>query len=497
MKKKILYNDGLLTPRKGESMISGTQKSNPIIGERGIALVIALGFITIFALLAGGFASISIRNTQVGSDFHYSSEALSSAEAGVHFAIGQMNAGEIVPPEPDLNDPEADSIWRNWVDSLDVPGYKSKVQVAYAETLMLPYFEIGGRIDEENKFYRITSTGEGPHKTSRAIEVITRPVGLGGPQFQFAFHFGSDANFSGSPVTFSGHHDTLTVKLDGGRPFIDSNNNGVFDKGSEWGWIHGTYQLEDLMLNDSDPDSNGFFPAAEGLHSQGDIHANGDMNFNGHPHFNGKGTSTGFISQQNNNPFQNNNNRYFRNEHTNYTDTVEIQDIPTDSAYWVEVAQEESTVYFVTPANVDSFPGWQYVGGKFKWSGNNPIPEGIYYFTDDVQISGNPTGDATIITNNTIKVSGNPTDFGADDMMGYIAGGDITINGDQYLQGFVYTHSDINFSGTPCIFGAVWVKGGGSISGNPFIIFDTALKNWEGLIQTYKPAVISWQEVYE
>ncbi|MCH7760321.1 hypothetical protein IIA15_02825, partial [candidate division TA06 bacterium] len=106
------------------------------LGEKGIALVLSLASITLFAILASGFVAVGVRNTQVGSDYEYGTEALSTAEAGVHFALGQMNAGEIVPPKPILGDPT----WVDWVENLVTPGYESAVQIKYVPELMLPNF---------------------------------------------------------------------------------------------------------------------------------------------------------------------------------------------------------------------------------------------------------------------------------------------------------------------------------------------------------------------
>ena len=171
-------------------------------------------------------------------------------------------------------------------------------------------------------------------------------------------------------------------------------------------------------------------------------------------------------------------------------------DIPTDLAFWEEVAAEDSTVHIITPWNVGEFPGWSYVGGTFKWGGSEQMVEGTYYLTDDVQISGNSCGNSTIITNHTLKVNGTTESWSELDLMGYIAGGELTVNGGQYIQGLVYTKSSMKFTGGAYIFGAVWVKGGGDISGNPIVVFNTALRDGE-FGWNYKPTILSWQELYE
>jgi hypothetical protein len=428
-------------------------------GERGVALFLSLGFITMFTLLAGGFVVIGLRSTHLGADFQYSSNALSSAEAGIHFAIGQMNAGEIVPPEPLKGDPT----WENWVYSLVTPGYESEVEIRYAKDLMLPHFKYDDTINEEDKYYIIRSLGDGPRGTKRAIEVVMTPEGLD-PKFEFAFYFGSDANFYGNPVTFSGHFDTLIVEIDGnGKPYIDYNENSNFDQATEWGWAHGVpNRLDKIELDDSIPVD----PPCDWLHYEGDVHTNGSMEFFDHPHFNGEGTAVGTIDY-NGSTFTNQNDHYFRSGITEYADSVQPIYIRTDLAYWEEAAERDSTIYIVTTANVGSFPGWSHVGGTFKYGGGGQMDPGTYYFTDDVQISGNSSGNATIVTDFTLKVSGTTENWSNLDLMGYISGGELTVNGGQYIQGLVYTNSNLKFPGETYIFGAVWVNGGGSISGNP------------------------------
>lgn len=457
------------------------------IGEKGMALYISLGFITLLAILAGGFVAIGLRSSQLESDHYHSSNALSNAEAGIHFAMGQINAGEIVPPEPSLED----SAWMDWVDTLETPGYGSEVEIRYIKDLMLPHFKYDGSMNEEDERYLITSVGQGPRKTERTLQIVMKPEGLT-PYFDYALFFGGNANFSGNPVTFSGHFDTLRVQLDGNNPFFDINGNGVFDKPMEWGWSEGTYQLDKVKLSYAIPLS----PVCTGLQYGGHIHSNGNLDFIDHPHFNGKGSAVGEITQDNGNPFVNVDNRYFRSGHTNFADYVEPVEIPTDLAFWEEVAEDDSMVHIITPWNVGEFPGWSYVGGTFKWGGGAQMEEGTYYLTDDVQISGNSSGNSTIITNHTLKVNGTTESWSELDLMGYIAGGDLTVDGGQYIQGLVYTKSNMKFTGGAYIFGAVWVKGGGDISGNPIVVFNTALRDGE-FGWNFKPTIISWQELYE
>ncbi|MCH7761152.1 hypothetical protein IIA15_07120 [candidate division TA06 bacterium] len=480
-------------------------RKNPPGGERGIALLISLMCITLFALLASGFVAIGVRNTHLGADLHHTSEALSSAEAGVHFAFGQMNAGEIVPPEPILGDPT----WVNWVENLVTPGYESDVQISFVPELMLPNFDpITLKIAEEDMYYRILSTGEGLRETKRNVEVIMTPDdGIYGPLFDNAWQFGFDVRFSGKPVTFSGHSDTLTIKLDGGdptKPYIDTNGNNTFDQGTEWGLTHGTKNLSDITLSDPHPDHPLFWPSAPSLHSNGDIHSNNEIRFPPNLHINGEVTTAEEIDP----PFVNVENKYIRNGYTEYADSLFVEDIPTDSAFWAEIARKNTKVHFITIDNYWEYPGWSQVGQfggipRFLWNGNAKIPDGVYYILGHIQISGNPTTNAILITDYTIKVSGLPTNWG-NDMAGYIAGDDIEIAGNIYLQGVIYTKKFLDVSGNPTIFGAVYAggnsAGGGppkTISGNPIVIYDIALKDMRWVIVEPNPSIASWQEVYE
>lgn len=462
--------------------------------ERGMVLFVALGLITIISLLAGGFLSIGVRNSHLEADFHHASNALSSAEAGIHFALGQMRAGGITPPEPELGD----TTWENWTQTLETPGYSSEVEVSYVKEFMLPQFNVTtGKILEDDKVYRISSSGSGPRETKKKIEVIISPKKEIIFKIDYAVQLGSNANFSGNPITYSGNSDTLIVQLDNNnKPYFDINENGDFDQATEWGWAHGTYRLDEIWLNVPYPDSSAFSPICPGLHSHGDIHANGNLHFSGGlPRINGKGSATGTVTQSGFGPFINDINHYIRKDYTNNADPVFIGDIPTNLAYWSERATRDTLIKILTPMNVGSFPGWQYVGNKFKWSGNSPLPNVIYYLTDDCLISGNPTGNATLITDDDITVSGTTVSYAREDYMGYIAGGNIFISGSQYIQGFIYSKGDIQCPGEYYIFGAVVVKGGGVTSGNPTIVFNTKLKEMEWKFQTYYPEILSWQEL--
>jgi len=467
--------------------------SKEIEGEQGIALFTALSFVTIFSLLAGGFVAVGVRNSHLEADFQHTSNALSSAEAGIHFAIGQMYSGEIVPPEPI----EGDEEWENWLDSLETPGYGSDVEVSYATNLMDTLFRPDGTMADENKYFRIHSVGSGPRQTKRTIEVITNLEGIT-PNLKYAFYFGSNATFNGNPVTFSGHHDSLTVELDNnGKPFFDVDGDGDFDQDDEWGWAHGVHELDSLRLSSPAPESANFSPDLPGLHSRGDIHANGNITLASNPRFNGYGSATGQIQRPNGDPFQNEDKKFIRHGYTNNAPPVPFGDeIPTDLTTWEKIAEHDTSVHIITPENVGEYPGWQYVGGKFKWSGNNPMSKRTYYLTDDVEIKGNATGNATIVTDYTIKVDGNVLNYAAKALMGYVAGGNITITGGQYIQGLVYSKSNINFPGQSYIFGAIWTKGTGSINGSPIVVFNDALKearfSWN-----LKHAIVSWQEIYQ
>jgi len=94
-------------------------------------------------------------------------------------------------------------------------------------------------------------------------------------------------------------------------------------------------------------------------------------------------------------------------------------------------------------------------------------------------------------------VSGNPTNFSADDNLAYVAGGKITIDGFQYIQGLVYSKADVQFVGTSYVFGAVVVRGGGTVSGNPIVVFNTALRDHDWIFKDLIPVIVSWQEIYE
>jgi hypothetical protein len=458
-------------------------------GERGMVLFLALGFITIFSLLAGGFVAIGIRNTHLDSDYRYASNALSTSEAGIQFAIGQLTGKEIEPPVPTL----ADSSWMTWVTTVVTPGYSSKVEISYVAELMFPHFNpVKGTIKEGDLYFRLTSTGNGPRSTEKKIEVITSPRDVNDIHFDHSMFFGGSASFTGNAVTYSGHEDTLIIKLDGNEPYMDWNNDDNFDDATEWGWDNGSNRLDQVMLFDPRP----VVPPCTGLQYNGKVHANGNLTITGNPHFNGEGSSTDQILEAGGAPFMSTNDHYFRPGYANWVDSVDVPNIPTNVEYWEERALEDTAIHIVTPLNVGSYPPWTYVGGKFKWGAATPLPKTTYYLTDDVEITGNTTGNATIITDHDIKVAGNPSSISASDRMGYIAGGEAEIGGNLYIKGIVYSKDKIKFMGTAYIFGTVVVKGSGGISGNPIVIFNTALRDYVGPLQDFKHVVLSWEEVY-
>ncbi|MCH7761726.1 hypothetical protein IIA15_10075, partial [candidate division TA06 bacterium] len=473
--------------------------------------------IVIFALLASGFIFIGVRNTQMGSDLKYSAEALSSAEAGVHFALGQMNAEEILPPEPDLNESEADSIWRNWVHPLETPGYGSEVEISYVVEKMLPLFDsTTGKIAEEDKYYRITSSGYGSRSTHRKVEVVASPQGEESLHFLFGWQFGGDVEFSGNPITFSGHSDTLIVKLDPNKkPWFDMNNNGVLDS-DEWEWEGNCSKcLEAIEYSDPYPDGvddDSLIPPLLGLHSAGDIHANGNITlgkYNGGPtpHFNGTVTAAGYIFREDEEdtfffPSHNKNDYYIRNDAKHLVAPQPDVIIPTDQAFWEKKAEKDSTIHVITEFNYYEHPGWEYKstnkGPKFTWKSNEDIPEGTYYLAGHVKITGSTAGNASIVTDYTLELDGNPGNTSTDNLVAYICRGNIDIQGNQYIQGLLYTsEGNIEIDGQLNVFGSVYIGADGEVSGDVIVVYDTALQNLEGILPTPKPVIVSWQEVYD
>jgi hypothetical protein len=300
---------------------------------------------------------------------------------------------------------------------------------------------------------------------------LTKPV-RSRITYDYAFFFGDDTDFNGNPVTFSAHPDSINVRLDSnGKPFIDNNNNGIFDQDTEWGWAHGINRLDMILWCDSVPVS----PPCPGLQYEGDIHVNGSIDFEDHPHFNGKGTAVGTITQGGGAPFVNEDNKYFRFGHTEYVDPIPIINIPTNLGYWHARSLQDTVIHIITDDNVDLFPGWILNGEiegvpVFVWEGTEPIPNGFFFLNGHVRIEGNPTGNTYIITDHTIRVSGIPIDFDVGDQIKYIAGGNILVSGGQYTQGFLYTKGKIKFLGQSYIFGIIYSKEGGDISGSPIVI---------------------------
>ena len=206
-------------------------------------------------------------------------------------------------------------------------------------------------------------------------------------------------------------------------------------------------------------------------------------------------------------PFINTDDSYIRDGYTEDADSLFVEDIPTDSAFWADVARKNSTVEFITKDNVGEYPGWSHTGqfmGKprITWSGGGKIPNGTYYILGHVHIFGNPTTSAIIVTDETIKVNGTPSNWG-EDFLGYIAGKDIEISGGVFLQGVIYTKEYLNVSGNPMIFGAIYAggnsQGGGTktMSGGSMVIYNSRLQNVRWVIVEPKPGIASWQEVYE
>jgi hypothetical protein len=278
----------------------------------------------------------------------------------------------------------------------------------------------------------------------------------------YAFLLGASATISGNPVTYSAHPDSIIVRLDGNDPYIDTNNNGIFDQDTEWGWDHGVNDLSKVLLSDPIP----LVPPCPGLQYDGKVHANGSLEITGNPHFNGRGSATGEIFQAGGTPFVNSENHYFRPDYVNYADTIPFPSVPTNREYWEERADDDTSIHIITDENVDLFPGWTSDDEieevpVFVWEGTEPIPSTTYFLTGHVRIEGNPTGNAYIITDHSIMIGGIPTDFEAGDQIKYFAGGDITVGGNQYIQGVIYSRGGIKSTGMAYIFGAVLGREGG------------------------------------
>jgi len=65
----------------------------PFQRESGAALVIGLMFLAVLAMLGATAAVLTTTDIQIGANYKASAEALQDAEAGVNYAIGQMEAG--------------------------------------------------------------------------------------------------------------------------------------------------------------------------------------------------------------------------------------------------------------------------------------------------------------------------------------------------------------------------------------------------------------------
>jgi hypothetical protein len=466
-------------------------------GEKGIVLVLSLGLIAMFSILATGFVTMGVRNTQLGSNYRYSSEALSSAEAGIQFAIGQMNADNIKPPEPKLGEIE----WENWVHSLETPGYGSHVTISYVKDLMLPYFdsETGEYMYGEDRYIRITSEGFGPRETKKEIEVITAQPPPEGFNFHFAWQFGGNANLR-NPATFSGHSDSLPpVVLQANKPYFDTDEDGDFDDNIDRGWNVGFHdlKLEEIKLDDPHPDSSAFHPDVPYLHSAGNIHSNGDLIFGNNPRVNGSVTAKGDIWEYSpEDSFENKHSHYIRYGYTPRSQKEPNINIPTNHGYWHARSLKDSTIHIITIENYDDYD-FSISAGAYTWNDSDPLPSGTYYFDDDVKMAGNPTGNASLVTDHTISLSGHPTEISNDNLMAYIAGGDIRTNGTGYIQGLLYTKSNIDVVSNICILGAVYVGGEGDVDKNPVIVFDTKLKRINLLAKPVPPTIISWQEIIQ
>jgi hypothetical protein len=291
--------------------------------------------------------------------------------------------------------------------------------------------------------------------------------------YDFAFFFDNDVNFTWRPVTFSAHPDSVQVKFDRyafyNLPYFDSNDNGTFDRDTEWGWFHGVNRLNEVFLNDPIP----LVPPCPGLKYNGDIHANGNILLT-FPLINGKGSATGEVLDRDSVPFENGPNHYIRYGYTNHVNHISFPNIPTHRDFWEARALIDTTVHIITEENVDLFPGW-ILNGEFEgtpifvWEGTEPIPGGIFFLTGHVNIEGNSMGNATIVTDHIIRVSGDPSYFEAGGQIRYIAGGNIDLSGGQYVQGLLYTKRRI-FLRTSFVFGAVYSKEGRHISGNYIVI---------------------------
>jgi len=67
--------------------------STPLENERGAALVIALMFLAIVAMMGATAVILTTTDIQIGSNYKKSTIALNDSEAGTNFAIGTMEAG--------------------------------------------------------------------------------------------------------------------------------------------------------------------------------------------------------------------------------------------------------------------------------------------------------------------------------------------------------------------------------------------------------------------
>jgi hypothetical protein len=465
-------------------------------GEKGIVMILALGFIAVFSIMATGFVTMGVRNTHLGSDYRYSSEALSYAEAGIQFAIGQMNADNIRPPDPILGDPG----WENWVHTLETPGYGSEVTISYVKDMMIPHFDSAtGEYPRVDKYFKFTSVGYGPQGTKRALEVITAQPPPEGFNFHYAWQLGGDGNLR-NPVTYSGHSDSLPpVRMQANKPYFDSNEDGDFDNGIDRGWWSGPQneQLREIEWDHPYPDTITFIPTVDHLHSAGKIHSNGDLIFGGDTKINGSVTARGDIWEYSEgNVFENTDPHYIRWGYATHMPKEPKINIPTNQGFWNAESQKDTMVHIITNANYTDY-GFTISAGAYTWNDSDPIPEGKYHFDDDVKMAGNPTGNASIITDHTISLSGHPEDVSNDNLMAYIAGGDIRANGTGYVQGLLYTKGNLDIDADIGILGAVYVEGEGDIDKNPVVVFDTKLKDIHLLAKPVPPSIISWQEIIQ
>jgi hypothetical protein len=498
--------------------------------EKGIVLVSAIAVLSALLIMGATVMLVSLTNARIVSSRLTHTRALFVAEAGIQEIIARLadtTSNGIAPPDT------VDSLWETRIYLGQPPTSPDSGHIFCVSSVqdlsnaldycadtpltvkyLLDYNDINGDGETEQIVYynRITqnkspdyagikgcfpvlvakSMGiERSAKRKFEVELLARvAVHVIAP-----FEFGGTGAFSGNPVTFSGDSKDLSIKMDaGGHVYIDTNGDDIFGEENEWGFNHGDWKLKELTIDDRVEffgDSGTVWenwPPCPYLYEHGDIIANGDMSLTGNPNIHGDCMCSGQLSLK---EFKDH--CYVTGDTASFIPPVDILYLDLTQQYWIDKG-----AIIVTPDNVHEIPGnWTYNQGKgFECSGNDDLGDTTYYFTDNVSISGNPSGGATIVTPYSMKISGNPQNMSYTEHLVFIAGGDLELSGNIFAKGLFYSRDgSVKCSGDPIIFGALIVAGEGEVSGNPIVVYDKQLDDLQVVDRQIIVETISWREL--